>query len=183
MSLGLAIRAFFAALKGGVTAQRIAAAINNGAGDSPPLASEKAITTSPPVDVNRNQTKQPSTRSDALTLLAALQREARLLDLIMEPIDGFQDAQVGAAAREVLRNSRQVVNRMFAVEPLSDVNEGESLEISPGSSPNAFRISGANSSGKGIVAHRGWKATLCEVPSWHGVPDEAWLLAPVEVDI
>ena len=37
-----------------------------------------------------------ATRHDALSLLAVLQREARLLDFLKEPVEGYSDAQVGA---------------------------------------------------------------------------------------
>jgi hypothetical protein len=43
-------------------------------------------------------------RSEALNLLAAMQREARFVDFIREPLDGYSDAQIGAAARTVHRD-------------------------------------------------------------------------------
>ncbi|NJL27802.1 MAG: DUF2760 domain-containing protein, partial [Thermoanaerobaculia bacterium] len=39
----------------------------------------------------------PSADRSALLLLATLQREARLIDFLMEPIDGYTDAKIGAA--------------------------------------------------------------------------------------
>ena len=42
---------------------------------------------------------QPPARSDAISLIAALQREARLLDIVTESLDGYTDAQIGAAAK------------------------------------------------------------------------------------
>ena len=43
-------------------------------------------------------------RSEAIALLETLQREARLVDFIKEPIDVYADAQVGAAVREIHRD-------------------------------------------------------------------------------
>ena len=48
-------------------------------------------------------------RSDAITLLAALQREARFVDLVQEPLGEYSDDQIGAAARDVLRDCREVL--------------------------------------------------------------------------
>ena len=39
--------------------------------------------------------------NDAIALLATLQREARFVDLVNEALDGYADAQIGAAARRV----------------------------------------------------------------------------------
>src|SRR5690242_3139956 len=59
-----------------------------------------------------------SKRSDALSLLAVLQREARLVDFLMESIGGYSDAQIGAAVRDVHRGSAAVLQRVFNIQPL-----------------------------------------------------------------
>src|SRR4051794_37026728 len=43
----------------------------------------------------------PKPALDPLQLLAILQREGRLVDFLMEDLQGIPDAQVGAAVREV----------------------------------------------------------------------------------
>ena len=40
-------------------------------------------------------------------------REARFVDLVNESLDGYSDAQIGAAARDVLRDSKKVLDRLF----------------------------------------------------------------------
>ena len=55
--------------------------------------------------------------SEAITLLAALQREARFVDFIQESLDGYSDAQIGAVARDVHRDCGAVLTRMFALRP------------------------------------------------------------------
>ena len=57
---------------------------------------------------------KPPARSEAITLLAALQREARFVDFIQESLAGYTDAQIGAAARDVHRDCGTVLKRMFA---------------------------------------------------------------------
>lgn len=170
MAIGTAFRAFFAALGGGEAAKRIEQALSGPAIESKPAAEAKPAP----------KPKQPA-RSDAVTLLSTLQREARLLDLVQESLDGFSDAQVGAAARDVLRDSKKTLDRMFAIQPLCDIDEGGKLPVDSSTSPNVVRISGGGQ-GEGTVIHRGWKATQCEIPKWSGRSDEALILAPTEVE-
>src|SRR5262249_54971860 len=51
---------------------------------------------------------EPAKPSGApLRLLALLQREGRLLDFLMEDVQPYTDAQIGAAVRDIHRNSRK----------------------------------------------------------------------------
>jgi len=130
-------------------------------------------------------TPQPA-RSDAITLLASLQREARLIDIVKEPLDQYTDAQVGAAARDVLQKSEKVLDRMFGLMPLTTVADGSPLETPSQIDPSEYRLTG-NVSGegpfRGTVAHHGWKASRCEVPEWSGRPESAMIIAPIELEI
>jgi len=60
---------------------------------------------------------KPPARSDAITLLATLQRAARALDFFKEPIDESSDAQIGAAVRDVPRQTSEVLERLCALRP------------------------------------------------------------------
>ena len=124
-------------------------------------------------------------RSDALTLLSTLQREARFLDLVGEPLDAFEDAQVGAAARQVLSDVRKALDRMFGIQPLASEEEGSSLSISRPVSPVRYHIIGRNSeqATRGTLVHRGWKAERCQTPTWNGSRDDAFILSPIEIDV
>lgn len=130
--------------------------------------------------------KPEPARSDAISLLAALQREARLLDIVNESLDQYSDAQVGSAARDVLRDSGKVIERMFGLEPLTDVADGSPLETPASFDPAEFRLTG-NVAGeapfRGTVVHHGWKATRCDVPKWTGKESTAKIVAPVELEI
>ena len=130
--------------------------------------------------------KPAPARSDAISLLAALQREARLLDIVSESLDDYSDAQIGSAARDVLRDSGKVIERMFGLKPLTDVADGESMETPASFDPAEFRLTG-NVAGeapfRGSVAHHGWKATRCDVPQWSGKKSAELVVAPVELEI
>jgi hypothetical protein len=176
MALGVAFRAFFAALFNRQQAERLRLALL----DAP--AEKKQPALDAPTHKPSPKPASP-TRSDALGLLSTLQREARLLDLVHESLDGFDDAQIGAAAREVLRDCRQSLARMFAIEPLSPKLEGETIPLDGKASPARLRLVGKSQGSSGTIAHRGWQATRCELPSWNGQASDALILAPVEVDV
>ncbi len=136
--------------------------------------------------VSKPVAKPAPTRSDAISLLAALQREARLLDIVNESLDQYSDEQVGSAARDVLRDSGKVIERMFGLEPLTQTADGSPLETPAVFDPAEFRLTG-NVSGeapfRGTVVHHGWKATRCDVPQWSGKSSAAQIVAPVELEI
>jgi hypothetical protein len=129
---------------------------------------------------------KPLARSDAITLLATLQREARFVDIVMEPLGDYSDAQVGAATRDVLRDCGQTLERLFAIRPVVDAEEGASHETPDKADAARYRLTG-NVSGeppyRGQLVHHGWKATHCELPSWSGSDDAAMIVAPVELEL
>jgi hypothetical protein len=129
---------------------------------------------------------KPPVRSDAITLLAALQRDARFVDFIQEPLAGYTDAQIGAAARDVHRDCGVVLQRLFALRPAVAEEEGTTIELAAGFDAARWRLSG-NVSGEppfhGQLVHPGWEASICELPTWSGSADAAKIVAPAEVEL
>lgn len=190
MSIGLAFKAFFAVLFRKDAAEAVRMALQ--ATDTikklePPFDTKKQGLPAQQVPGPAGREPQPSLskRSEALTLLSSLQREARFLDLVSEPLDSFDDAQIGAAAREVIRDCKKSLDRMFGIEPLSSSDEGTVCELPKDLSAVKYRVMGkaASSPASGVVAHRGWKATRCQLPTWTGSTDDGWVLAPIEVEV
>ena len=121
---------------------------------------------------------------DALVLLAALQREARLIDFLKEDLSGYDDDQVGAAVRDVHRDAAAVLDRLFAPGPAVDAEEGS--RVDPASLPSGrVKTTGQVGGGAGVLVHPGWAATKVDLPARTGPPDEAAarLLAPAEVEV
>lgn len=143
------------------------------------------VTVPQPKAEARPQAPEPR-RSDALTLLAVLQREARFVDFIQEPIAAYSDAQIGAAVRDVHKNCASVLDRLFALRPLMNAPEGASCEVPRGFDPAQFRLTGnvgKEPPFRGQLCHHGWKATKCELPEWMGSSASATVVAPAEVEL
>ena len=129
---------------------------------------------------------KPPTRNDAITLLATLQREARFVDIVMEPLGDYSDAQVGAATRDVLRDCGKTLERLFDIRAVVEAEEGASLETPATVDAARYRLTG-NVAGdppyRGQLVHHGWQATRCELPKWSGNDDAALIVSPVELEL
>lgn len=124
-------------------------------------------------------------RSDALTLLEVLQREARLIDFLKENIAPFSDAQVGAAVRDVHRDAAAVLERLFAPRPVMSEPEGSTVSLSTAVDAGRIRLTGnvTATPRQGTLRHGGWKASKVEMPQWTGPRDTATIIAPAEVEV
>ena len=183
----LAIRAFFLILFRHEVAAKVAPVLDRQA--STGSVSTGSVSTGEKPS-GRARQKQPSpprpARSEALTLLATLQREARFVDFIMEPLGGYADAQIGAVARDVHRDCGKVLQRLFALQPVLSEEEGVDVEVPAGFDAGRYRLTG-NVAGeppfRGQLMHAGWEATSCELPSWSGAAASARVVTPVEVEL
>jgi hypothetical protein len=189
MRLMLAFRVFFRVLFSAAVAERVTSALSGRTAsiERTEPAAEKAAEKALEKKTERRPVVPPApARSEALTLLAALQREARLVDIVREPLAQYSDAQIGAAARDVLRDCGAVIERMFALQPVVPQQEGAEVEVPAGFDPGCYRLTG-NVTGEppfhGRLMHHGWQATRCELPSWSGGKDAAKVVAAAEVEL
>ena len=184
MRLLLAIRVFFAVLFQAAVAERVRAALAAPRVPGPERAADKPRPEKPPAP--KPEPVKRAVRSEALTLLATLQREARFVDLTQEALENYSDQEVGAAARDVLRDCRSVLQRLFELQPVILQQEGEAVEVAAGFDPGLFRLTG-NVAGqppfRGRLVHHGWKAGRCELPAWSGSESSARIVAPAEVEL
>ncbi len=168
-TLGLAFRTFFKIFSDKDFAGRVGALFGDDAlpeGEAAPRIADK--------------------RNAAVSLLAAMQREARFVDFVMESLDDYDDAQVGVAVRDVHRDLGKVVERIFAPEPLAGEKEGSRVRVPAGFDPARYRLTGEVSGEppfEGTLRHHGWKASKCEMPAWTGSAESAMAIAPSEVEI
>jgi hypothetical protein len=186
MHLLIALKAFFLVLFNSALARRVDEVLQR-RNEQPMLPDTKheALAERPKAPAKPAAPSKP-VRSDAITLLAALQREGRFVDFLKEELSGFSDAQIGAVARDLHRDCGKVIDRMFAIQPLLSDAEGASVEVASGSDAGRYRLVG-NVSGtppfRGALVHHGWQATACELPSWVGGEGSARVVAPAEVEV
>ena len=177
----IAIRVFFAAL----FSSRVASAAEEVLrGGRLPAPSEE-VEAPKPKPKKKPAPPKPS-RSEALTLLATLQREARFVDFINESLGGYSDAQIGAAARDVHRDCQAVLKRLFDLRPVVEDGEGAQVDVPAGFDAGRYRLVG-NVTGQppfsGQLTHHGWEAGKCELPEWSGSDASARTVAPAEVEL
>nr|WP_240806919.1 DUF2760 domain-containing protein [Polyangium spumosum] len=123
--------------------------------------------------------------SSALSLLALLQREGRLVDFLEQDIATFPDAEIGAAVRVVHEGCRKALREHVKITPVRSEDEGQKVTLEAGFSPAEVKLTG-NVQGKppyrGTVQHRGWRALEIHLPT----PTEGHdpkILAPAEVEL
>lgn len=129
--------------------------------------------------------KKADVTPGALQLLSLLQREGRLLDFLQEDISGYDDADIGAAVRDIHKGCRKVVAEHFGVEPVLDAEENESVTVDTGFDPGRIRLVG-NVSGqppfKGTLKHHGWRAAKVSLPALSDGMDVS-VVQPAEVEL
>lgn len=158
MRVGLAFRAFFKILSDAAFGNRVAALAASGA---------------------KVEAK------DDLRVLGLLQRDGRLVDFLLEDISDYSDEQVGAAVRDIHRDTRQCLLKYFEFEPVLNDAEGAKTTVAAGFDPQAIRLTGAVKGSpphRGTVAHRGWRVKASKLPPLAANGD-AWLIAPAEVEV
>ena len=129
--------------------------------------------------------KSGPTRTEAVELLATLQREGRLVDFLQENLDGYGDAQIGAAVRDIHRDCGKTLQRLFGVTPLLDQAEGAEITLPTEPDPGQWKLTGrvGGETAKGRLCHHGWKIIRHDIPVWTGRDASAWVIAPAEVEI
>ncbi len=171
--ISLAFRSFFAILFGDQLPEDIAKAFGyvKEAAVKPPPAPKPII--------------EVRTSDGALQILGILQRDARLIDFLMEDIAPYSDEQVGAAVRNLHGQSREVLERYVGLKPVIDGVEGSNTRVG-GTDPNSIKLLGnvpANGkASQGILRHKGWRVDRVDLPKL--TPGQnVQVLAPAEIEI
>lgn len=178
-----AFRAFFAALANSDTAARVELALKN---EIPSAAKPAALAKLPRSEDLAQPVPSKPQQSEAITLLATLQREARLVDFLKEDLSAYSDEQVGAAVREIHRESRSVLDRLFEIRPILGEEEGAIVEVAAGFDAARYRMTGklvGNAPFRGTLRHHGWEVRKCELPEFIGSASAAKTITPAEVEI
>ena len=120
----------------------------------------------------------------AAQLLAILQRDGRLVDFLMEDLTPYQDAQVGAAVRDVHRGCREALDKYASLTPVLDLEEGSTVNVDRDNEPARIKVVG-NVAGappyRGILRHRGWEVARLALPPLPATGRT--VVAPAEVEV
>ena len=191
----LAIRAFFAALFG----RRLPPAVlpqdllpaqlpeKTAAPEkkpAPPAPAEKSRPETGGEPIPERDQRGPVPDGPAVQVLAVLQAEGRLLDFLSEDIDGYDDADIGAAVREVHRGCKKALADHFDLAPVRDEEEDALVSVNAGYDPAEVRLVG-NIVGQppfsGTLKHKGWRATAVRLPK--APKNGALVVQPAEVEV
>jgi hypothetical protein len=127
----------------------------------------------------------PKPSGAPLRLLALLQREGRLLDFLMEDMQAYPDAQIGAAVRDIHRQCQAALKEHLQLQPVLPQPEGAQVEITSGFDPSAIRLTG-NVTGqppfRGTLQHHGWRVKEIKLAPPPEGQDE-FVLMPAEVEL
>jgi hypothetical protein len=121
-------------------------------------------------------------RAGAVTMLAVLQREGRLVDFLEEEIEGYDDAHVGAAVRDIHRGCRKALRERVGLAPVLREKEGATVTVPEGFDAAAIRLTGAVAGAppfEGTLRHPGWRAAKVDLPKAAGGD----VVAPAEVEV
>ena len=104
----------------------------------------------------------------------------------MESLDDYSDDQIGVAVRDVHRGSREVLDRIFELQPIVTEEEGEACEVPADYSATEYRVIGqleGDPPYQGELLHHGWRASHVKLPKWSGSEEGHHVVAPVEVEV
>jgi hypothetical protein len=146
----------------------------------------KALGLSKPVAAPKPAEPAADHVDGAVALLGILQRDARLVDFLMEDVSGYDDEQVGAAVRSVHDQCRNSLLRYVSLAPVIDAVEGAHTSVS--ALPAAERAWLVKFIGNvpaeppegGTLRHKGWRVEKAGLPvPRHGMR----VVAPAEIEV
>lgn len=146
---------------------------------------EKVVEIKPKADDKPRVATAQHHKDGALALLALLQREGRLVDFLREPLETFTDAEIGAAARDVHRGCKKVLDQHLTFEPVMPGAEEERVTVPKGFDPAEVRLIG-EAKGEppftGTLRHHGWRVVEAKLPSLAEGIDRT-VIAAAEVEL
>jgi len=168
--IGLAFRSFFAILFGGQLSADIVKELG--------LTQQKSQPAPKPAP-------QVRLSDGALQILGILQRDARLIDFLMEDVSAYSDEQVGAAVRNLHDQCRDSLTRYVRLSPVIDSVEGSFTKLETNDPAMVKLLGNVPASGKapgGVLRHKGWRAEKIDLPAL-AAGQNAAVLAPAEIEV
>ena len=172
-------------LSGGALVLGLVVLVTILAGRGPERDTRAAAEAARPVPVPTGANYQAD--AEIVSFLAILQARGRLVDFLMDDINTYDDAQVGAAARVVHAGCKAALLEHFQISPVRAESEGATVQIAAGYLPDEYRLVGKISGPapfSGVLVHHGWKTDAVKLPrvlrsSTNRLP----AIAPAEVEL
>jgi Domain of unknown function (DUF2760) len=139
----------------------------------------------PPVTVPPPVPAVNQAEGEIAAFLALLQEKGRLVDFLMEDVTGYDDAQVGAAARVVHQGCKDVLKEHFRITPVSVAQEGSQVTVPAQYAADEYRLIGkisGNPPFSGRLIHKGWKTDYVKLPRINK-SGRLPAIAPAEVEV
>ena len=136
----------------------------------------------PPTEI---ESPDETPASEAVHALAILQREARLVDFLMEDIAECDDEQIGAAVRKIHDDAQETLKKYFDIVPVQNAPEGDTVSVPASFDNRRIRLTGKPAGEppyKGTLIHRGWRAANVNLPVTSAAVD-ATVIAPAEIEV
>lgn len=127
----------------------------------------------------------PGPKQGALQVLAAFQREGRLIDFLQEDPSSIGDTDLGAAARQIHQGCRQALHSLVQLDPVRSEEEGQTVQIPPDYNAASIKLTGdikGTGPYRGTLSHRGWRVREVNLPTLLSGADPQ-ILAPAEVEL
>ena len=128
----------------------------------------------------------PPSETSAIQILSILQRKGRLIDFLQEDLSAYQDAQIGAAVRNVHQGCKEALAEYVDLEPIYAEAEGSAVTVEPGFDAHAVRLTGnivGDPPFKGALRHRGWRVVRVDLPSPSSAQQKERIVAAAEVEV
>ncbi|MBA3957881.1 MAG: DUF2760 domain-containing protein [Parachlamydiaceae bacterium] len=120
-----------------------------------------------------------------LRLLSLLQHSGRLIDFLKEDISTYNDAQVGAAVRQIHSSCAKNLEELVTLRPVLEEAEGSIVNVPAGYDPMRIKVVGkvkGEPPFTGVLMHKGWKAHKRSLPQKSGeqISD---VICPAEIEV
>lgn len=149
------------------------------------LRKQPATEAAAPVAETDSENRALSDRRLFLHLLAAMQRDGRLMDFLAEDLDAYEDAQIGSAVRTIHAGCKQALQKYLNPQPVMNQEEGETVTLPADFDPGLITVTGkvtGNPPFTGTLRHKGWQAENIKLPTLSG-HQNVRVIAPAEVEI
>lgn len=129
---------------------------------------------------------QEEIQAPAIQMLAILQRKGRLIDFLQEDIAEYDDAQIGAAVRNIHEGCRRALAEYVTLTPIFKQEEGTEVTVQQGFNANEIRLIGnvvGDPPFKGALQHKGWRVAKIDLPKLTQEVEQTKILAAAEVEV